>query len=205
VQCEIMTDLPIVFEERAPLVLMQVAKFSASVPRLAALFRTVDESQIRRIVQKECLLDIGHGAGEIRQQIPRGYLIACNQSRDGAVVDSSHSCSAGAECDDGIEVSGLHRKRMSITQLGAALERMLAFDPTYCVGTGVQPVRLPAAAQSVVDEVPFKQRREWNVRHAAGFRQNVQYVFTGARVVVLGVQHIGVRPAAETEFVDERW
>ena len=67
VQGEILPDLPVIFEESAPFILMQFAKFSARIPRRARLLGTCNELQILRIIEEECLLDGRHIASEIRQ------------------------------------------------------------------------------------------------------------------------------------------
>src|SRR5438067_4850395 len=107
VQCEIPADLPVVFEERAPFVLVKIAKFAALVPCGAGLLRTGNESQILRVIHEECLLNVAHAPGKIREQIPRDGLVSCDETGNGAVVDARHSRATRAECDDGIEVSGL--------------------------------------------------------------------------------------------------
>ena len=87
-QCEVLPDLPVIFEESAPFVLVQLAKLSARVPGRTGLLGARDKLQILRIVQEERLLNRSDISCEVCKQLSRNRLIASDEARN--VVETSN-------------------------------------------------------------------------------------------------------------------
>ena len=90
IESEIVAHLPIVFEERHPFVLMKIAI-------LLVIIRVIQPGDVFGIrLEAERLTDIGHGPGQVAEQILHALLVQRVETWDGDRRDSRYRYAASS-------------------------------------------------------------------------------------------------------------